>query len=173
MHESWLDKLMSRKGLYTAFWVVGIIMVTALIVFTANLQKEVPPIAAQTVSASGETLYTYDDVVNGKAMFQQFDLMDYGTLLGMGAYLGPDFSTEFFHRRAEFLYERFAGEVYGVSAAALTDVQRAGIKEMVKADFHAGTELVEGTVVYTDVSAAAYKANVDYLVDFLDRKSVV
>ena len=167
MHESWLDKLMSRKGLYTAFWVVGIIMVTALIVFTANLQKEVPPIAAQTVSASGETLYTYDDVVNGKAMFQQFDLMDYGTLLGMGAYLGPDFSTEFFHRRAEFLYERFAGEVYGVSAAALTDVQRAGIKEMVKADFHAGTELVEGTVVYTDVSAAAYKANVDYLVDFL------
>ncbi len=167
MNESWLDKLMSRKGLYTAFWIVGIIMVTALVVFTANLQKEVPPIPENVVSASGETLYTYDDVVNGKAMFQQFDLMDYGTLLGMGAYLGPDFSTEFFHRRAEFLYERFANEVHGISAEALTDVQRGGIKEMVKADFHAGTELVEGTVTYSNESAAAYKANVDYLVDFL------
>jgi len=167
MNESWLDKLMSRKGLYTAFWIVGIIMVTALVVFTANLQKEVPPIPERVVTASGETLYTYDDVVNGKVMFQQFDLMDYGTLLGMGAYLGPDFSTEFFHRRAEFLYERFAHEVHGVAADALTDVQRAGVKEMVKADFHAGTALVEGTVTYTDVSAAAYRANVDYLVDFL------
>jgi len=167
MNESWLDKLMSRKGLYTAVWIVGIIMVTTLVVFTANLQKEVPPIPAEVVSASGETLYTYDDVVNGKAMFQQFDLMDYGKLLGMGAYLGPDFSTEFFHRRAEFLYERFANEVHGISAEALTDVQRGGIKEMVKADFHAGTELVEGTVTYSNESAAAYKANVDYLVDFL------
>ncbi len=167
MHESWLDKLMSRKGLYVAFWVVGIIMVTALVVFTANLQKEVPPIPQKVVSASGETLYTYDDVVAGKGLFQEFDLMDYGTLLGMGAYLGPDFSAEFFHRRATFLYERFAQELYGKSSADLTAVQRAGIKEMVKADFHDNLTLVPGTVTYTDNSAAAYHANVDYLVDFL------
>ncbi len=167
MQQSWLDKLLSRKGLYASFWVVGIIMVTVLVVFTANLQKEVPPIPEQVVSAGGETLYTYDDVVAGKGLFQQFDLMDYGTLLGMGAYLGPDFSAEFFHRRAEFLYERFAQELYGIKAADLDAVQRAGIKEMVKADFHAETELVPGTVTYTEKSAAAFHANVDYLVDFL------
>ncbi len=167
MTPSLLDRLLSRKGLYAAFWVVGIIMVTTLIVFTANLQKEVPPIPAKVVSAGGETLYTYDDVVNGKGMFQQFDLMDYGTLLGMGAYLGPDFTTEFFHRRAEYLTEAFARREYGRSATEITAPQRAAIKEMVKADFHAGTRLTDGTVVYSDVSAAAYKANVDYVVDFL------
>ncbi len=167
MHDSWLDRLMSRKGLYTAFWVVGIVMVTALVIFTANLQKEVPPIPEQVVSRSGDLLYTGDDVVAGKALFQQFDLMDYGTLLGMGAYLGPDFSAEFFHRRAAFLYDRFAREVYGVDAADLTDVQRGAVKEMVKADFHAGVTLVPGTVTYSDASAAAYRANVDYLTDFL------
>jgi len=43
MNPSLLDKLLSRKGLYTAFWTVAIIMVVALIVFTANLAKEVPP----------------------------------------------------------------------------------------------------------------------------------
>jgi nitric oxide reductase subunit B len=167
MTPSLLDRLMSRKGLYAAFWIIGIIMVTALIVFTANLQKEVPPIAAKVVSASGETLYTYDDVVAGKGMFQQFDLMDYGTLLGMGAYLGPDFSTEFFHRRAEFLYDRFAREQYGLEADQITAEQLAGIKVRVKADFHEATTMSDGTVVYTDASAAAYKANVAYLVDFL------
>ncbi len=167
MIENLFERLMTRKGLYTAFWFVAIIMVVALIVFTANLQKEVPPIPAKVVAEDGTALYTYDDVVNGKAMFQQFDLMDYGTLLGMGAYLGPDFSTEFFHRRAEFLYDRFAGEVYGITAAELTDIQRGAIKEMVKADFHAGTKLNKETVIYTAASAAAYRANVDYLVDFL------
>ncbi len=120
MTQTLLDHLLSRKGLYVAFWVVGIIMVSILIFFTANLQKEVPPIAAKVVSASGETLYTYDDVVNGKGMFQQFDLMDYGTMLGMGAYLGPDFSTEFFHRRAEFLYDHYDQAEFGKGHAQHT-----------------------------------------------------
>ena len=167
MTPSLLDRLLSRKGLYVAFWFIGIVMVTALVVFTANLQKEVPPIAAEVVSVTGEVLYTYDDVVNGKGMFQQFDLMDYGTLLGMGAYLGPDFSTEFFHRRAVFLYERFAQLEYGKNLDQLSAEQTAYVKEMVKKDFYSGTGMTEGRVVYSAESAAAYHANVDYLVDFL------
>ena len=94
MNPSWLDKLLSRKGLYTTFWTVAILMVVALIVFTANLAKEVPPLPAKVVDAQGHVLYTYDDIVAGKGYFQQFDLMDYGTMLGMGAYLGPDFSSD-------------------------------------------------------------------------------
>ncbi len=168
MTPSLLDRLMSRKGLYTAFWVVGIVMVTTLIVFTANLQKEVPPLPEKVVSASGEVLYTYDDIVNGKGNFQQFDLMDYGTLLGMGAYLGPDFSAEFFHRRAEFLYDRLGKEQFGVGAAQLTDEQKGWIKETVKKDFYLdGAGLTKGTLTYSDASAAAFKANRAYLVDFL------
>ena len=168
MTPSLLDRLLSRKGLYTAFWVIGIVMVTVLIVFTANLQKEVPPIPEKVVSASGEVLYTYDDVVNGKGNFQQFDLMDYGTILGMGAYLGPDFSAEFFHRRAEFLYERLGREKFGVGADQLTAEQRGWIKETVKKDFYLdGAGLTEGTLTYSDASAAAFKSNTAYLVDFL------
>ncbi len=167
MNPSLLDRLLSRKGLYVAFWIVGLVMVTTLIVFTANLQKEVPPIPQKVVSTSGQTLYTYDDVVKGKGLFQEFDLMDYGTLLGMGAYLGPDFSTEFFHRRAESLYESFARADYGTSAARLSAEQRAAVKEQVKRDFHAGTTLTDGVVTYSDASAKAYQANADYLVDFL------
>ncbi len=168
MTPSLLDRLMSRKGLYAAFWVVGIVMVTVLIVFTANLQKEVPPIPEKVVSESGEVLYTYDDIVNGKGNFQQFDLMDYGTLLGMGAYLGPDFSSEFFHRRATFLYEKLGRQQFGVGASELTDEQRGWIKESVKKDFYRdGAGLTTGTLTYSDASAEAFKSNTAYLVDFL------
>ena len=78
MGKSIMDRFMSKKSLYASFWIVSIFMVTILIYFTANLAKEVPPLPKQVSSVNGEVLYTYDDIVNGKAMFQQFDLMDYG-----------------------------------------------------------------------------------------------
>ena len=167
MRESLLDKFMSKKGLYTSFWFIAIFMVAALIYFTANLQKEVPPIPKEVKSESGEVLYTYDDVVEGKGYFQEFDLMDWGTMLGMGAYMGPDFTTEFFHHRAEYLYDYYGQQMYGKPAANLTDIERGAVKERVKEDFHKQTKLLENGVTYTDASAAAYKNNVKLLTDML------
>ncbi len=167
MKQSLLDKFMTRKGLYTGFWIIALFMVTMLIYYTANLQKEVPPIPKTVKSESGEVLYTYDDVVAGKGFFQQFDLMDWGTMLGMGAYMGPDFTTDFLHYRAEFLYDFYAQKLYGKSNKELTDVERGAVKERVKQDVKKQTKLLEAGTVYTDASAAAYHKNVDYLVDLL------
>ena len=165
--DSWLDKLMSRKGLYTAFWVTAIVMVALLIFYSANLVKEVPPIPRVVQSASGDVLYTHDDIIAGKGYFQQFDLMDYGTMLGMGAYLGPDFSTEFFHRRAEFLYDYYAREMFDTARSALSEEQLGAVKARVKRDFYEQTHLNPDKVVYTEASAKAYLSNKAFLVDFL------
>ncbi len=167
MHETLLSKFMSRKGLYASFWFVAIIMVVALIYFTATLQKEVPPIPKQVVSPTGEVLYTYDDIVEGKGYFQEFDLMDWGTMLGMGAYIGPDFSTEFLHHRAKYLYDFYAMQYYNKPASELTDMERGAIKERVKQDFKVETVLKESGVTYTQASSEAYKKNVAYLTDML------
>lgn len=167
MKQSLLDKFMSRKGLYTSFWIIALIMVTMLIYYTANLQKEVPPIPKEVKSVSGEVLYTYDDVLAGKGYFQQFDLMDWGTMLGMGAYMGPDFSTDFLHYRAEYLYDFYANEIYSKPNKELTAVERGAVKERVKQDFRQQTKLLETTTVYTDASAAAYKSNVAYITKLL------
>lgn len=167
MKQSLLDKFMSRKGLFVSFWIIAIIMVSALIYYTANLQKEVPPIPKEVKSVSGELLYTYDDVVEGKAMFQQFDLTDWGSLLGMGAYIGPDFSTDFLHYRAVYLYDHYGLELYGRPNDQLTDIERGAVKVRVIEDFRKQTALLEETTVYTDASAAAYKKNVEYLVNML------
>ncbi len=167
MKQTLLDKFMSRKGLYTSFWIIAIFMVSILIYYTANLQKEVPPIPQEVKSESGEVLYTYNDVVEGKGYFQQFDLMDWGTLLGMGAYMGPDFSTDFMHYRAEFLYDFYGKEIYKKSSKELSDIERGAVKERVKQDFKKQTQLLEETTVYTDASAQAYHQNVKYLTNLL------
>ena len=167
MKETWLDKFMTRKGLYAGFWIIAIFMVSALIYFTATLQKEVPPIPKDVKSVSGEVLYTYDDVVEGKGYFQEFDLMDWGTMLGMGAYMGPDFTTDFFHHRAEFLYDYYGKEIYGKTKAQMSAQELGAIKERVKEDFHKQTKLLESGTVYTEASAAAYKQNVKDLTKML------
>ncbi len=167
MKETLLDKFMTRKGLYTGFWIIALFMVSILIYYTANLQKEVPPIAKDVKSASGEVLYTYNDVVEGKGYFQEFDLMDWGSLLGMGAYMGPDLSTEFFHHRALFLYDYYSKELYQKPLKELTAIEKAGVKERVKQDFHQQTKLLENGVTYTDASALAYKENVKHLTKML------
>jgi len=167
MKQTLLDRFMSKKGLYTAFWIIAIIMVTILIYYTANLQKEVPPIPQQVKSSTGEVLYTHDDIIEGKGYFQEFDLMDWGTLLGMGAYIGPDFSTDFYHHRVEDLYDYYGKQMYGKEMNALSDIEKGAVKERVKQDVKNETHLNKDEVVYTEASTGAYKKNVDRLVDML------
>jgi nitric oxide reductase subunit B len=165
--QTLLDKFMSRKGLYVGFWVIALFMVTILIYYTATLQKEVPPIPEIVKSQSGEVLYTRNDVIEGKGYFQEFDLIDWGTLLGMGAYAGPDFTTDFLHLRTEYLFNYYAKQLYGKSDKELTDIERGAVKVRVKQDVKKQTHLQEKETVYTDASAEAFHKNVDYLVDLL------
>ena len=167
MKQTLLDRFMTKKGLYTAFWIIAIFMVTILIYYTANMHKEVPPIPQQVKSASGEVLYTYDDVVEGKVYFQEFDLTDWGTLLGMGAYMGPDFSTDFYHHRVEDLYDYYGKEMYGKGIDALSDIEEGAVKERVIQDVKKETNLNKKEVIYTEASALSYKKNVDRLVEML------
>ena len=43
--------------------------------------------------ADGTVLMTDDDIVAGKGGFQKADLMDYGSLYGMGSYFGEDYTA--------------------------------------------------------------------------------
>ncbi len=61
-----------------------------------------PPIPREVVQAgTGEVLFTGDDIMAGQHIFQKYGLMQYGTLYGHGAYLGPDFTAQYLHRAGE------------------------------------------------------------------------
>ncbi len=164
--QTFLDRFMTRKGLYTGFWIIAIIMVSMLIYYTAGLHKEVPPIPQEVKSANGEILYTYNDVVEGKGYFQEFDLMDWGTMLGMGAYMGPDFTTDFLHHRAEFLYNYYAKKEFNKTKDQLSPEELAYVKELTKKDIK-GTKLSDKQTIYSEASAQAYKKNVQLLTNML------
>jgi nitric oxide reductase large subunit len=58
------------------------------------------------VTESGTLLFTKDDITAGKEVFSKYALMSYGTLLGNGAYYGPDFTAEYLSFLAEKLLPR-------------------------------------------------------------------
>ncbi|MBV9180747.1 MAG: cbb3-type cytochrome c oxidase subunit I [Acidobacteria bacterium] len=59
-----------------------------------------PPIPSGVTDASGTVLFTGSDVIAGQNVFLRNGLMEYGSIFGHGAYLGPDFTADYLHRAA-------------------------------------------------------------------------
>jgi nitric oxide reductase subunit B len=98
------DKEITSEAL-SPWWRNSVILVlvlgfTVLIWMAVRSYKDAPPIPAKVVSASGETMFTREEIIQGQQVFLKYGLMENGTIWGHGAYLGPDFSAEYLHTLA-------------------------------------------------------------------------
>ena len=73
--------------------VVAILTFALLAWATTATYRLAPPQPDRFVGADGAVLMTNDDIVAGKGGFQKADLMDYGSLYGMGSYYGEDYTA--------------------------------------------------------------------------------
>jgi nitric oxide reductase subunit B len=88
-----------------------------------------PPIPERVVGEDGSSLFTHDDIIAGQHLFQEYGLMQFGTIFGHCAYLGPDFTAQYLHQaslairmfRGRNRGEKFAG---GEETEELTRVVR-------------------------------------------------
>jgi nitric oxide reductase subunit B len=69
-----------------------------------------PPIPARAVDPSGDPLYTQDDVSEGQKVFLRHGLMEYGSIFGHGAYLGPDFTADYLRRSSDSVRDQLGGD---------------------------------------------------------------
>jgi nitric oxide reductase subunit B len=105
---------------------------TVLLLGGYSIYKNRAPIPGTTASAAGPVLFTGDEIRGGQAVYQKYGLMDWGSVLGHGTYLGPDFTAEVLHRRVELLREAKAGETTGRAYADLDEAARAGVDVFVR-----------------------------------------
>jgi len=68
-----------------------------------------PPIPSTVVDSGGKVLFTGQDVIAGQEVFLKNGIMEYGSIFGHGAYLGPDFTTDYLHRAALMADEHYGG----------------------------------------------------------------
>lgn len=142
-----------RRGLMVSrTWLqaVGVVvlfgfLIMGLLAYRTYIDE--PPIPKQVVSDSGQVLFTGPEVTRGQQVFLGNGLMEYGSVFGHGAYLGPDFTADYLHRAA-----LAASGTYG---AAGSDSAR----QRVIADFQANRyDSRSGRLVYSDAQAQAFTA---------------
>ena len=102
------DLLVSRTWVQVA----GLVFVAGffVLVFLAyRTYQSDPPIPDRVTAPRGETIFTGDDIRAGQKVFLQHGLMEYGSIFGHGAYLGPDFTADYLHRSSGSVLDRLGG----------------------------------------------------------------
>ena len=94
------NPLMVPRGWMQAAAIVLIFGFFILGVLTYYTYNDEPPIPKVVKSANGSTLFTREDIMAGQQIFLRNGMMEYGSIFGHGAYLGPDFTAEYLHRAA-------------------------------------------------------------------------
>jgi nitric oxide reductase subunit B len=100
MQTSERRPLMIANGWIQAAGIVLIIGFFIMGVLAYYTYSDEPPIPETINAPDGSVLFTRADILAGQQIFLSNGLMEYGSIFGHGAYLGPDFTTEYLHRAA-------------------------------------------------------------------------
>ena len=113
-----------------------------------------PPQPDRFVSANGTELMTGADIVAGKGGFQKSDLMDYGSLYGMGSYYGEDYTASTLVRLGTVTRENIAQAIDGKPFASLSSEQQAAATTAMQGELQ-GIDLTHPQVRLSQPLAAA------------------
>lgn len=117
-----------------------VLLVTMLLAFTVMLvgggwiYKNQAPIPEQVKGPDGTLVTTKAQIMGGQAVYQKYGLMDYGTVLGHGSYLGPDYTAEALKIMTLAIQEHYAQALYGKAFKDLPLEQQAGAEAKTKED---------------------------------------
>jgi nitric oxide reductase subunit B len=110
-----------------------------------------PPVPTQIRTSSGTVVFTGAQVTAGQKLFLRKGLMEYGSIFGHGAYLGPDFTADYLHRAAQIATREYGGDASSTA------------RDRVIADFRTNRyDATTDTVTYSDAQAKAFDELVTY-----------
>src|SRR5665213_3216829 len=134
---------------------------------TTVTYRTAPPQPDRFTTPDGRVLMTADDLLAGKSGFQKADLMDYGSLYGMGSYYGEDYTASILVRLGTATQNNVATLRFGKVFAALSADQQASaattMREMLQ-----GVNLTNANVILPDPLARALSTVRDEVAKTLD-----
>ncbi|MBT2641991.1 nitric-oxide reductase large subunit [Bacillus sp. ISL-41] len=115
----------------------SVLIITLLLSFTVLLTggywifKDMAPRPLEVTNEKGEVILTKESIMGGQAVFQKYGLMDYGTVLGHGSYMGPDYTAEALKIYTDGMHDFKSQEKYGKAFKALTGDEQTIIRDTV------------------------------------------
>ena len=157
---------MSYKRLWIALALVLVISFAVLGGVGVKLLNSAPPIPAQVVTTSGQTLFSGEDIRDGQNVWQSIGGQEVGTIWGHGSYVAPDWTADWIHRECMFLLDKWAVE-FGAANYAGLDVEHqaaltARLQKMVRTNTY---DSASNAIVVDPAIAQAFDQLSNYYAD--------
>jgi nitric oxide reductase subunit B len=119
-----------REFLISKTWLQAVVLVVVCGFFVLGLlayrtYMAHPPVPDKVVAPDGSTLFTGADISHGQQAFLNHGLMEYGSVFGHGAYLGPDYTADYLRRESNIVLARNGGAGSGTAVKRTIDELRA------------------------------------------------
>ncbi|WP_458412821.1 nitric-oxide reductase large subunit [Schinkia sp. CFF1] len=126
------SKPTTKNGLLKSILILTLLLTfTVLLVGGYSIFKGNAPRPTAITSPNGDAIITKESIMGGQAVFQKYALMDYGTVLGDGSYMGPDYTAEALKVYTEGMQDFRAKEKYGKAYKELSQDDQQVIKQKV------------------------------------------
>lgn len=133
--NDFITYLFNPKNWWLPLLVIFTVSIAGVTMIGVHTYTEAPPIP-DYVSKKGDIVFSKQDILKGQAIFQQYALMEYGSMFGDGANRGPDYTAESLHEISIYMNDyyrsKFKGEANG-------DLLIKGAIEQVKVEIKSNT----------------------------------
>lgn len=121
----------SYKRLVKVLLTILVIVFSILLVGGWYIFKNEAPRPTKIVDQQGHTLVTKGELISGQAIYEKYGLTDYGSYLGNGSYLGPDYTAEALHHYLIGMRKYYTQDIYHKQLHKLNHVEIAVVKDKV------------------------------------------
>ncbi len=130
---------MSTKRLWIALFLIMAASFAALGLMGREIHRQAPPMPTEVVDASGNVIYTRQDIETGQLAWQSMGGMQVGSIWGHGSYVAPDWSADDLHRQSIALLDIWSQREHGAPYARLSEQGQAGMRARLEAEMRANT----------------------------------
>jgi nitric oxide reductase subunit B len=144
-------QLLISKAWVQAATLVALVGFFGLVLVGFLTYQSSPPIPGRVATAGGQQLFTGADIRAGQDVFLRNGLMEYGSIFGHGAYLGPDYTADYLHRSAQIVTDQYGGPG--------SDIAQGKTRHDFKTNHY---DSATKTLTVSDAQGVAFSKLVDY-----------
>ena len=133
-------------------WVQGVALVMIfgfliMGVLAFRTYSDSMPQPSRIVTTEGDVVFTGEDITSGQEIFLRRGLQQYGSIVGHGGYLGPDYTAEYLRLSSEHVLEDLRSQGVRDPSVALVEMMRDNRYDE-----------ASGTLVFTPEQARAFES---------------
>ena len=113
------------------------------------------PQPSTVITQNGDEVFSGAEITSGQQLFLRRGLQQYGSIMGHGGYLGPDYTADYLRRASTFALE-------ALTDSGIQDPQGELVREMRTNRY----DTESGTLVFTDLQAQAFDVLKGHYADY-------